>query len=96
MRLILNFKTTFSFIVLTLIMNIASYGQQLLYLDSSQPIGKRVADLLSRMTLEEKIGQLNMPCVYEPQLGKGIENKIEGCKKFVAGTMKQELGLVAV
>jgi beta-glucosidase len=67
-------------------------GQQLLYLDSSQPIGKRVEDLLSRMTLEEKIGQLNMPCVYEPQLGKGIENKIEGCKKFVAGINETGIG----
>ena len=40
------------------------------------------------MTLEEKIGQLNMPCVYEPPLGKEIESKIEGCRKFVAGTIR--------
>ncbi len=30
----------------------------MLYQDSSQPIDERVADLLSRMTLAEKIGQL--------------------------------------
>ena len=29
-----------------------------LYLDSSQPVEKRVKDLLARMTLEEKVGQL--------------------------------------
>ena len=30
-----------------------------LYLDSSQPAEKRVKNLLARMTLEEKIGQLS-------------------------------------
>lgn len=34
------------------------------YLDAAQPIDKRVEDLLGRMTLNEKIGQMNMPCVY--------------------------------
>ena len=33
-------------------------GQKDLYEDPAQPVGKRVSDLLSRMTLEEKIGQL--------------------------------------
>ena len=92
MYLILNYKTSLSVIVLTFILNIVSYGQQFLYLDSKQPDDKRVEDLLSRMTLEEKIGQLNMPCVYEPPLGKGIENKIEGCRKFVAGTIESGIG----
>jgi beta-glucosidase len=92
MDLIRNFKTTLSVIVLTLIMNVFSFGQQLLYLDPKQPIEKRVEDLLSRMTLEEKIGQLNIPCVYEPPLGKDIENKIEGCRKFSAGTLETGIG----
>jgi beta-glucosidase len=70
MDLVINFKTTLSVIVLTLIMNVFSFGQQPIYLDSKQPIEKRVDDLLSRMTLKEKIGQLNMPCVYESPLGK--------------------------
>ena len=30
-----------------------------LYLDASQPIAVRVDDLMARMTLKEKIGQLN-------------------------------------
>ena len=29
------------------------------YLDPSQPVERRVEDLLSRMTLEEKVGQMN-------------------------------------
>ncbi len=79
-------------LLLVLLTDASLFGQQYLYLDSSQPIGRRVEDLLSRMTLEEKIGQLNMPCVYEPQLGKGIGNKIEGCRKFVAGTIASGIG----
>ena len=41
-----------------------------LYLDPGQPIEKRVEDLLGRMTLKEKVGQMNMPCVYLNQLGQ--------------------------
>lgn len=44
------------------------------------------------MTLEEKIGQLNIPCVYEPLLGKDIAGKIDGCRKFVAGTKDSGIG----
>ncbi|HTS58295.1 MAG TPA: hypothetical protein VMH03_12145, partial [Terriglobales bacterium] len=39
------------------------------YLDARQPIERRVDDLMSRMTLKEKVGQLNLPCVYVDQLG---------------------------
>jgi beta-glucosidase len=45
------------------------------YLDANLPISRRVDDLLSRMTLKEKIGQLNLPCVYVDQLGKTIPEK---------------------
>jgi len=48
-----------------------------IYLDPQQPIERRVEDLLSRMTLEEKVGQLNLPCVYVDQLGKSIPEKIK-------------------
>jgi beta-glucosidase len=52
---------------------------------------KRVEDLLSRMTLEEKIGQMNMPCVYVSELGNGIPDKLEGCKKMTEGKFKEGL-----
>jgi beta-glucosidase-like glycosyl hydrolase len=63
-----------------------------LYLESSQPPEARADDLLSRMTLEEKVGQMNMPCVYQEELGQGIPEKMEACKKFAAGTYLEGLG----
>lgn len=62
------------------------------YLDPKQPIEQRVSDLLGRMTLKEKIGQLNLPCVYVDELGKTVPEKIEGCRKFAAGTQTNEIG----
>ncbi len=63
-----------------------------LYLDSSQPIEKRADDLLGRMTLEEKIGQMNMPCVYESGLGETVAEKMAAVRKFAEGTYIQGLG----
>ncbi len=62
------------------------------YLDPGRPIEQRVDDLLRRMTLEEKIGQMNMPCVYEDALGKSLEEKAESCRKFVLGTLAPGIG----
>lgn len=63
-----------------------------LYNDSSQHLARRVEDLLSRMTLEEKIGQINMPCVYDSQLGSTDEKKLNNCRKFAAGTYMEGFG----
>jgi beta-glucosidase len=63
-----------------------------LYLDPKQPIERRVDDLMSRMTLKEKVGQLNLPCVYVDQLGKTIPEKTAACKRFAAGTYTNEIG----
>ncbi len=68
----------------------ATFGQ--IYLDPQRPIEERVDDLVSRMTLKEKVGQLNLPCVYVDQLGHDIPSKMEACKKFTAGTYTQEIG----
>jgi beta-glucosidase len=59
-----------------------------IYLDAKQPIEARVEDLLARMTLKEKVGQLNLPCVYVDQLGKDILEKMEACNELqkIAGT----------
>lgn len=67
------------------------FGSQA-YLDPSFPIDERIDDLLSRMTLEEKIGQLNMPCVYFDELGNTATEKMEGCKKFTEGTLIEGIG----
>ena len=62
------------------------------YLDPKRPIEERIDDLIKRMTLKEKIGQLNQPCVYVEALGKDIPSKTEACKKFAAGTYTEEIG----
>ncbi len=62
------------------------------YLDPKRPVEERVDDLISRMTLKEKIGQLNLPCVYVEALGKDIPTKMEACKRFTAGTYTTEIG----
>ena len=62
------------------------------YLDSQRPIDERVEDLLGRMTLKEKVGQLNLPCVYVDALGKDIPSKREACRRFAAGSYTQEIG----
>jgi beta-glucosidase len=62
------------------------------YLDAQQPIERRVDDLLSRMTLKEKVGQLNLPCVYVDQLGKTMPEKMNACRRFAAGTYTDEIG----
>ena len=63
-----------------------------LYLDATQPIDLRVDDLMSRMTLKEKVGQLNLPCVYVDQLGKSILEKLAACRKLAGGTYTNEIG----
>jgi beta-glucosidase len=63
-----------------------------LYLDPNQPVDARVDDLMSRMTLKEKVGQLNLPCVYVDQLGKSIAEKKAACQRFAAGTYTDEIG----
>ena len=63
-----------------------------LYRDAGQPIHRRIEDLLERMTLEEKIGQMNMPCVYEDGLGKEDPAKMAACKGFAEGTYEQGIG----
>jgi beta-glucosidase len=67
-------------------------GELPAYLDAKRPVEERVNDLMSRMTLKEKVGQLNLPCVYVDELGKDIPSKQEGCRKFAAGTYTQEIG----
>jgi beta-glucosidase len=68
------------------------YSVMMPYQNPALPVDQRVEDLLSKMTLEEKIGQLNMPCAYDSELGNTLEEKMEGCKKFTEGTLITGLG----
>ena len=94
--------------VCCLLFTVHSYGQKLVYKDVSQPIEKRVQDLLSRMTLKEKVGQLNIPTCYSVELGYGLNTKepwlwddasrarrdiqIEGCRKWAEGIHNDVFG----
>src|SRR5512147_2318714 len=61
-------------------------------LRSEESLDRRIGDLLARMTLEEKVGQMNMPCVYEDRLGEGVPAKTEACRRFAAGTYEPGIG----
>lgn len=63
-----------------------------IYLDATRPREERIEDLLRRMTLAEKVGQMNMPCVYLKQLGGDPLAKQEGCRRFTLGTLSDEIG----
>ena len=67
-------------------------GESPVYLDAKRTVEERIDDLMSRMTLKEKVGQLNLPCVYVSELGKDIDSKLEACRRFAAGTYTQEIG----
>ncbi len=46
-----------------------AYGQPTaIYKDARQPVGKRIADLLGRMTVEEKVGQLRSSFAANPKI----------------------------
>ncbi len=92
----LKYFTLIGWISFTLFVSTFTFGRtninKPIYLDAGQPVGRRVEDLLQRMTLEEKIGQMNMPCVYLGQMGRDIRSKIEGCRKFAEGTYVKNIG----
>ncbi len=78
------------------------------YLNPKMPIDVRVDDLLSRMTIEEKIGQMNIPCAYKKRIGWGMnvgeislhtklspeirEKQKEGARKYAGGTWDDSIG----
>jgi beta-glucosidase len=85
------FSSKFFAVVFVLLSCVNLFGQQLIYLDPTQPVGKRVEDLLSRMTLEEKLGQLNHPNIYYVQ---EFNHKMDTCRKFAEGKLIPNIGPV--
>ena len=71
---------------------LAAAGPASPWLDERRPIEARVEALLAQMTLAEKVGQMNMPCVYEERLGASDTEKAEGCRRFAAGTREPGIG----
>jgi beta-glucosidase len=80
----------------------------IIYKNPFYPPEQRIDDLLSRMTLEEKVGQMNMPCVYKQRIGWGMDvgtvslhriltpeeraKQMEGCRKFARGNHNDQIG----
>jgi len=87
---------------------IFAQSEKPIYKDPTQLINNRVEDLLSRMTLKEKIGQMNIPTCYSTELGWGLgsrqsplwnnpskenrEKQKEGAKKWAEGTHNDVFG----
>ena len=90
MKIARMLKTSVTIIALDLIMVNFSFSQKPVYLDPGQPIEKRVDDLLSQMTLEEKLGQLNMP--YHSLMAEDLPAKIDALRKFAAGKLIPNIG----
>lgn len=84
-------KTVCCFLLL-LIPLFSVSSEQPAYKNSALPINVRVDDLLNRMTLEDKVAQMNMPCVYEGGLGESDEEKMTGVREFAQGVRVNGLG----
>jgi beta-glucosidase len=61
-----------------------------LYLNPVYSIDRRVEDLLSRMTLEEKLGQLNSP--VPGNMAKDHAGRMDACRKFAEGKLVPNIG----
>lgn len=82
--------------------NVASYVREqrsipehtgmLPYQNPVIPVERRINDLVSRMTLPEKIGQLNMPCGYFSELGVTAQEKQVESRKFAQGNLLDGIG----
>src|SRR4030042_5133259 len=83
-------SSAFFAVVLILLIHTCVLGQKLPYLDLNQPIDKRVEDLLSRMTLEEKLGQLNSP--IPGNMAKDLTGRKDACRKFAEGKLLPDIG----
>ena len=77
--------------MLLLACSLTANAQKPVYKDASQPVERRVADLLSRMTLDEKIGQVRCPLgwfIYD----KDAKGKVSLTEKFYKYTDEQYIG----
>ncbi|WP_232324727.1 glycoside hydrolase family 3 N-terminal domain-containing protein [Pedobacter cryoconitis] len=71
---------------------ISSYCQQPLYKDASQSIALRTQDLIQRMTLKEKIGQLLSPLGWEMYERQG--NGVKVSQKFKDIVAEKQIGML--
>jgi beta-glucosidase len=91
--------------VLPVILSLAAFsvpvaGQEFLYLDPGQPVEVRVEDLVSRMTLEQKISQMQNSAAAIPELGIAEYDWWNEClhgvaRNGVATVFPQAIGMAA-
>lgn len=86
----------------------AEFSELPLYKNPLFPVEQRVNDLISKMTLKEKVGQINIPTCYTMDLGYGLSEKkrylwedpsgearkkqLEGVRKWTEGVHNDILG----
>ncbi len=86
----------------------AEFSEPPLYKNPLFPVEQRVNDLVARMTLKEKVGQINIPTCYTMDLGYGLsekkrylwddptgearEKQLEGVRKWTEGVHNEILG----
>jgi beta-glucosidase len=78
------------FLTIVFFLSFRGIAQLPVYKDARQPIDSRVEDLLSRMTLEEKLGQLNMP--DPPLMARDSAKSIDAMQKFAVGRLVSHIG----
>lgn len=66
---LLTKRVSYTLCLIFLISTKGAQAQQIVYKDKSQPIGARVKDLVSRLTLEEKVSLLGYRSKAVPRLG---------------------------
>lgn len=78
-----------SITVLLCILNVYASKDNCIYLDSKAPISKRVEDLMKRMTLQEKVAQLNL-MLYRTERDSLVRNAI---RKGQVGALLKACGV---
>ena len=68
----------------------APFAETPAYQNPLLPVEQRINDLISRMTLEEKIGQLNVPT--PGRMAKDSAGRIDACRRFAEGKLVPNIG----
>lgn len=63
-----------------------------IYLDHDQPVEQRIDDVISRMTLKEKVGQLNLPSIEALREATTVAAQMDAARKLTAGTYTDDFG----